>query len=306
MKRHTTTVLVTVALVSLASVPALGLVGTTDGGGADRAEHVAMNAAQTQGNETFEPIRIESETMSFAGVTVSVENALVSVERGTPTVWFKRVIVADEQEEQTWTLRNGMIALSNAAGFAQRVGELQETDVRAGTEETVARNLLREASAVGARVWIGSVELESPTERRTVENVRFTRSFGDAVGAAPPAPSAADVDQSTFTVSELDAPTNVSTTGSYNVSATVTNPANANGTEEVQYRIDDRRLGRQLVQLGPGESRTVTFEVSGGQLPISQGTTTHGVYAFDDHQTAAVTVSNATANQSAGLAVPTA
>lgn len=313
MKRYKTTVLLVAVLVALAGGPALGLASPTADAesSADTAESSVMSTMQAQqdnattqsDNATFDPVRIENETVSFAGVTVMVENSLASVERGTPTVWFKRVTVVEERRNKMWTVRNGMIALSNGATFAEHVGSVfRSMDQRELTNEATARHLLREGANVGAHVSIGSAEMESPTQRQVIEDVRFTRSIGDATGTAARDTGTVDFDRSTFTVSELDAPTNVSTNGSYNVSATVTNPGSANGTEEVQYRVNDRILSRQVVRLGPGESTTVTFQVSGSQLSVSQGTATHGVYAFENQQTGQLRVGNQTATNSSQLA----
>lgn len=65
-----------------------------------------------------------------------------------------------------------------------------------------------------------------------------------------------------FGVSNLRAPRDVETNTSITVRATVTNGGTRTGRAEMQYRIGNRVVSRQVVELRPDRSTTVTFEAT--------------------------------------------
>ncbi len=147
----------------------------------------------------------------------------------------------------------------------------------------VLRGTLRE-------VLTGQAATTAPEQNRTAA----ANATGNDTGIQPP----------TFDVTNLRAPENATVDGSFNVTATVTNPAAEAATEQVLYRIYGERVVWDRIRLGPGESQNVTFEVDLGPLPLEPGTYEHGVYGFGDSATTRVNLTaaggtgNGTANGS--------
>ncbi len=117
---------------------------------------------------------------------------------------------------------------------------------------------------------------------------------------------------SAFSVTGLDAPTNVTRGDVVTVNATVENDGSSTATDDVQFRFDldgdgelteNETLLNQSVSLDAGANDTVTFEVPTEGVP--PGTYTHGVFTANDSETANITVDPAPANlRIAGLDAP--
>ena len=94
-----------------------------------------------------------------------------------------------------------------------------------------------------------------------------------------------------FTVSNLQ-PADVTIGADTNlptVSATVSNEGSDSGTQTVAWRVDGSTVTSREVELGPGESQTVTFrDLETQALPA--GSYTHGIVTADDSQTATLTI----------------
>lgn len=93
-----------------------------------------------------------------------------------------------------------------------------------------------------------------------------------------------------FDVSDLD-PQDVTVEQgeSINVSATIENIGNADGTQTVEFRVDDDVLASEEVTLDVDDSTSVEFtniDTSG----LDEGDYTHGVYTDDSSQTATLTI----------------
>ncbi len=93
-----------------------------------------------------------------------------------------------------------------------------------------------------------------------------------------------------FTVSDLD-PMDVSVPQGtvIDVSATIENVGEEEGTQTVEFRVDGDPLAEQEVTLGAGDSEPVTF----GDIdtsPLEPGEYEHGVFTDDDSQTATLTI----------------
>lgn len=70
-----------------------------------------------------------------------------------------------------------------------------------------------------------------------------------------------------YAVTDLDAPATAARNGSVSVGATVTNEGNDRASETVTYRIGDTVLATETVDLEPGESTRVEFDVAVPDLP---------------------------------------
>lgn len=82
-----------------------------------------------------------------------------------------------------------------------------------------------------------------------------------------------------FLVGNLRGPGTVTPGRTVTVRATVTNTGTADGSTEVQYRLDGEVLASQTVDLPDGESQEVTFEVT---IPsVDPDTYRHGVFVSD-------------------------
>jgi beta-glucosidase len=109
---------------------------------------------------------------------------------------------------------------------------------------------------------------ELPTGRPYDPTNKYTSRYLD-VGNAPQYPFGYGLSYTTFSVSNLSAPSSVSRNGAMKVSATVTNTGSVAGADVVQLYVHEsdtsilqpvRKLeGFQRVWLGPGQSQTVKF-----------------------------------------------
>ncbi|WP_136590991.1 PKD domain-containing protein [Salinigranum halophilum] len=143
----------------------------------------------------------------------------------------------------------------------------------------------RDLGSVGEETELGVFSAnESVTGRITIE-------------AQPTAPA-------DFQVSALEAPRRATAGDRVEVSALVTNAGESDGTQAVDFRLDQNGNGMledgetrrsEQVTLAPDEDTTVTFEVDTGSL--TPGPYTHGVATADDTDTATITIESAETNQ---------
>lgn len=91
-----------------------------------------------------------------------------------------------------------------------------------------------------------------------------------------------------FSVSNLEAPSNATVGDTISVSATITNPTSQQLTQPVDFRLAGTVVQRQNVTLDADQSTTVTFEVP--TTGVAPGTYPHGVYARNFGQIATITV----------------
>ena len=109
---------------------------------------------------------------------------------------------------------------------------------------------------------------ELPTGRPYDPNNKYTSRYLDAPNA-PQYPFGYGLSYTTFSFSNLRAPSSVSGKGTFHVSAQITNTGSTAGTDVVQLYLHEsdttilqpvKRLeGFQRVTLTPGETKTVTF-----------------------------------------------
>jgi len=74
-----------------------------------------------------------------------------------------------------------------------------------------------------------------------------------------------------------------------NVSATIDNTGDAEGTQDVEFRVDDDTLASEEVSLDAGDNTSVEF-TNIDTSALEPGDYTHGVYTDDDSQTATLTI----------------
>ncbi|WP_458188565.1 CARDB domain-containing protein [Haladaptatus sp. NG-WS-4] len=232
-----------------------------------------------QNDTTFEPVQIEGETVSVDGVSFRVEQGLLTLRNGTLTLFVKRGAVVEGGASAAVT--NARIVLGDD------LTSVEARQIRRGLERgTIEISLPENVSHVRVALGLVSVEADGVVFRDT--NVRT--NVGEI--RVPPGDAVAGPQEVPFEVSNISAPENVSVDQSFEVSVTVRNPGNRTGTEEVQYRFGGVVIQRQTVTLGPGESKTVTFQVSSGQTTGEPGTYDHGVYAFASNQTARISLTD--------------
>jgi beta-glucosidase len=120
-------------------------------------------------------------------------------------------------------------------------------------------------------VNVGQVPLsynELPTGRPFDPNNKYTSKYLDAPNT-PQYPFGYGLSYTTFSFSDLVAPTTAPRNGTFHVTAKVTNTGSTSGTDVVQLYLHEsdttilqpvKKLeGFQRVTLGPGQSKTVTF-----------------------------------------------
>ena len=131
---------------------------------------------------------------------------------------------------------------------------------------------------------------ELPTGRPYDPNNKYTSRYLD-VSNAPEYPFGYGLSYTTFSISNVSAPSSVSRNGTIKVTATVTNTGSVTGTDVVQLYIHEsdttilqpveKLEGFQRVTLDPGKSQTVTFTLgpqnlgyynNNGQFEVQPGT----------------------------------
>lgn len=89
-----------------------------------------------------------------------------------------------------------------------------------------------------------------------------------------------DAVSDSFVVESVDAPASTTTNETVEIGAVISNPTDYDQQQNVDFRLDGQVLERQVLELGAGESRDVTFEVN--MSGASLGTQTFGIYTNDD------------------------
>ncbi len=131
---------------------------------------------------------------------------------------------------------------------------------------------------------------ELPTGRPYDPNNKYTSRYLD-VSNAPEYPFGYGLSYTTFSISNVSAPSSVSRNGTIKVTATVTNTGSVTGTDVAQLYIHEsdttilqpveKLEGFQRVTLDPGKSQTVTFTLgpqnlgyynNNGQFEVQPGT----------------------------------
>jgi len=131
---------------------------------------------------------------------------------------------------------------------------------------------------------------ELPTGRPYDPNNKYTSRYLD-VSNAPEYPFGYGLSYTTFSISNVSAPSSVSRNGTIKVTATVTNTGSVTGTDVAQLYIHEsdttilqpveKLEGFQRVTLDPGKSQTVTFTLgpqnlgyynNNGQFEVQAGT----------------------------------
>ncbi len=109
---------------------------------------------------------------------------------------------------------------------------------------------------------------ELPTGRPYDPNNKYTSKYLDAPNS-PQYPFGYGLSYTTFSFSDLHAPSSVSRNGTFHVTANITNTGSATGTDVVQLYLHENYTsilqpvkeleGFQRVTLGPNQTKTVTF-----------------------------------------------
>ncbi|WP_227376631.1 hypothetical protein [Haladaptatus halobius] len=290
---HIAVVLMTVALVTGPAVGGAAVESTSMGDGIpvhetnDRGnDHIQrnglveqQNGAQgtQQNNASFEPVQIEGETVSVAGVPLRVEQGLLTLRNGTLSLFVKR----------------GAVVAGDASAAVTNARFVVGDDVTPAEARQVRRGIERGNPAVfpietvsHARLGLGLVVVEA--NGVVFRDTNVNASVGEP--RVPPGGELAGPRERSFEVTNISAPENVSVGQSFEVSAQVRNPVDRAGTEVIQYRFGGVVVQTQTVTLGPDESETVTFQISSGQIAGEPGTYDHGVYAFDSNQTTQISL----------------
>jgi PGF-CTERM protein len=231
---------------------------------------VTANDSQTAQLSVAEPT-----PANFSVTTLSAPTSAVQGETVTVTVGITNV--GDQPGSQTVDLRvddNQDDVLDADETVANRTIALGPRD---SVEDTI------EVSTDGFATGTFTYGLVTDNDTRTEE---FT-----VVPSSTPA---------NFSVSDLSAPESVTQGETVMVTANITNVGGQEGTQTVDFRLDDgsgtlaedETLENQSVTLASGESQPVEFEVSSGGLEL--GTYRHGVVTDNDTQTARIEITEPT------------
>ncbi|RBI64516.1 hypothetical protein DMJ13_08570 [halophilic archaeon] len=283
------------AVLALVAAPAAGTAGASGQNGSApvdvASERTAQDTNQTnQTNATFEPVQFTDERVSFADAELFVENGLFTLRNGTLTLFVKTgTLSAGPTDARVTNLR---LVLGNriSAAEASRISQqLARGDAGAFDVPDGVRNVQFLYGFLTVQVRDETIFRDADQQVTLGEPTRLSQ------GNATPGPV-----EPGFRVTNLSAPDTVSTGESFEVTAELTNPGSESGVEEIHYLFGGVTVQREVVELAPGESRTVTFQVSSGQIPGEPGVYTHSVRAFDSQQSAQIRLTGGGNNSTAG------
>jgi hypothetical protein len=289
MNRHQFGVLL--AALALAAVPMHG-VAVPGGGPTDDAASAtdAADGIQTRSNETnatFEPARLTEARLSVAGGDLLVENGLLTLRNGTMTLFVKRGTLTTPAVEAVVT--NVRVVVGN------RISPAEATRVREA--------LLDDVTSVPIPDGVRNVQLLYGLAAAESSGVTLFRDAGRQVTFGEPTRlnqgNATAGPEAAFEVTGLSAPATVPAGASFTVNATITNPGNEAGVEEVHYVFAGIVVDREIVDLAPGESRSLSFSVDSGDTGGEPGNYTHAVRAFDSTERAGISLVSGGQNASA-------
>lgn len=234
------------------------------------------------GNDSLASLLVPGVSVTVDGTTVTAEAVLLTVRQGTGAMYVKTLTTETRDEDASLT--NARVAVGER--FRQRLQ--RGTDGFDGAWYTVSFG----------RLAVGELDFRPGTAVVRGRIGAPARAETDALERG--------IDRSSFEVTNFSAPENVTLGERYTVTARVTNPGEQNATEIVRYEFGDVTLGRQIVELAPGASTNVSFQVSPTPLPDSPGTFSHAVQAFDSEvsETIRLVAANETNGSAADVARP--
>lgn len=259
-------------------------VGDASGEPVRESEFVLAQAENESANDSLASINVPSVSVTVDGTTVSAETVLLTVRQGTGAMYVKTLTTQNPDEDASLT--NARVAIGEQ--FWQRLQRGADGFDGAWYTVSFGRFAVGEFDfRLGTAIVRGRIG--APVSPET-----------DALNRT--------VNRSHFVVTNFSAPENVTLGEDYTVTARVTNPGEQNATEIVRYVFGDVSLRRQLVELAPGASTTVSYQVSPTPLPDSPGTFNHTVEAFDSEVTRTIRLvaANGTNESAASAARPPA
>ncbi|WP_440006493.1 CARDB domain-containing protein [Halomicrococcus sp. SG-WS-1] len=283
------------AVLALVAAPVAGTTGASGQNGSASvdvaSERTAQDTNQTnQTNATFEPVQFTDERVSLAGTELLVESGFLTLRNGTLTLFVKTgTLSAGPADARVTNLR---LVLGN------RISAAEASRVRQQLARGDAGTLDVPDGVRNVQFLYGFLAVESRDEtifRDADQQVTLGEPTRLSQGNATAGP-----EEPGFQVTNLSAPDTVSVGESFEVTAELTNPGDQSGVEQVFYAFGGVVVQRQTVELSPGESRTVTFQVRSGQIPGEPGAYTHSVRAFDSEQSAQIRLTDGGNNSTAG------
>ncbi|WP_254524291.1 DUF7282 domain-containing protein [Natrinema caseinilyticum] len=127
-------------------------------------------------------------------------------------------------------------------------------------EEPIEENVTEEPPAMGDNITEDNVTEDNVTEEEPVDEEDNVTE--DNVTEEEPEEPAEP-----FNVTDLEAPDSATVGENITVNATVENPADEEGTEAIQFRLQGDLVAEQNLTLEGGESDTVEFEVDTTDIP---------------------------------------
>ena len=179
----------------------------------------------------------------------------------------------------------GFVVVTNTDGTTLGVSEYLESgdheNVTVESHETVDAEMLGQLTAT---VHQDTTDDETYTYAETdgEEDRPYLEAgypVSDSAMVTPEDPDE-ELDRRTFTVESLEGPTNVTSDDTIEVTAEIENPTEFETSQAVEIRIDGEVYGQQILELAPGESGEVTFEVDADD--ITPGEYVYGVYTDGD------------------------
>lgn len=223
------------------------------------------------------------------------ENATASAAANVSPVTTNETALGNETAAETANATAGVNATdtANATASGPQLADLALGPLADALAENYSDPVLDQQTRVKADL----ANVRSDGEVTTYRNVLLRGTLSEVLQgqAATADREAADenetevvIEREYYDVSNLSAPETVQVGETYTVSATVSNPGEDDGAEEVALVVAGERVDQRLVRLDAGESTTVSFEADPSAYDLGPGTYQHGVAAFADTETAVI------------------
>jgi len=285
--------------VSLANEPGLSDVAIDGDGAGSNVIYSLANSANDMGPVTIATVTVEAQTTGSTGVNIlpnpntaldvgdevgqsytlgSVGSATLTVSEPTddtaPTISAFDVSASGQDVGVSITTDEQLasidVSLGGDASGTLSLADFTETDNGDGTYTYTA-------DVSDGADGIFSATLDEAAD--AAENDGASGQSDSATVATGPA---------NFQVSDLTAPSSATQGDSIQVTATVQNTGDQQGTQTVEFTFDGTVLDDESVTLAAGASQPVSFTVD--TTPVAAGTYTHGVSTDDDSTSAQITI----------------
>ena len=220
-------------------------------------------------------VEVDGDDLTVRGTTITDAERGVTLESGVENADIQRNDIFDN--ELGLLLRGGVGPGHQVAESNLEANDVSLRSVATGGAQTTAVTPDSDADLEGVDNWWG--DADGPGEF----DVRDNADNIDIIGA-----SEEPYTDASFTVSNIQAPAEITEGEQLTVNATIDNVGDFAGADTVALQIGDETVDTAEVEIDGGDSQTVTFTYTPATDDV--GDTTLGVVTSDDSETQALTI----------------